>query len=53
MNTQEPSRQPSPDPAERDAFFPVALLCCHSSHRPRATFPVPTTRMPRWPLERC
>ncbi|MCO7488820.1 glyoxalase III HchA [Stenotrophomonas maltophilia] len=22
MNTQEPSRQPSPDPAERDAFFP-------------------------------
>lgn len=22
MNTSEPSRQPSPDPAERDAFFP-------------------------------
>ncbi|RTQ89108.1 MULTISPECIES: glyoxalase III HchA [Stenotrophomonas] len=22
MNTQEPSRHPSPDPAERDAFFP-------------------------------
>ncbi|MFH7617437.1 protein deglycase HchA, partial [Pseudomonas syringae pv. tagetis] len=22
MNAQEPSRQPSPDPAERDAFFP-------------------------------
>lgn len=22
MHTQEPSRQPSPDPAERDAFFP-------------------------------
>lgn len=22
MTTQEPSRQPSPDPAERDAFFP-------------------------------